>query len=494
MRIRQIIIGLSALCLLVSCRHKVEEIIMPYNDTLPPVVEDYVGLQDGHFVLNGKEWFPIMLNYKVEMQRVGDSLEVVPVSYYNGGSVREHFDTIASWGFNAVRVCLDVLSSEGDSASMFRATRRMVQTADSAGLRVMLLIKPPFEPYWQSYTKGLLRHLSDLPALWAYDFMNEPLYFDPEERRDKQSAVSLVAEWRHWVRTLAPRQLFTVALAEPIEVFEWDPALLPVDFIEMHTYHPLRVASEMWWYSHYAGKPWMIGETGLPADNDSVPYQWQCQFLTSTFYLAEMLGAIGYGWWEFQDSPAGVNFEAQYTGLRDSTGKAKLAADMKLVLNTCRGIDYEAERPVNYFNMLAYTNICLTGRVVDEDGNPIEGAVLRGWNEDWSVGMNTFTDEDGRFTLYSNDYCVHFELSAAGMTHLKFDRRNLHYINIGRLDPNALPNRDREYQQIDYRQYLNIVDGKRSVDLVYTSSDFNNYGLKADMGTLKLVHYKIVKK
>lgn len=457
-----------------------------YNDSLPPVQEDFVGLQEGHFVVNGELWKPLMLNYKAFIKEG----EVVPASWYGGESVRQHFDTIAAWGFNAVRVCLDVLDREGDSAAMFRATRRMVQQADSAGLRVMLLIKPPLDDYWASYTQGLLRSLADLPALWAYDFMNEPLYFDPQPERDKLEAVRLVAEWRHWVRTLAPYQLFTVATAEPIEVFEWDPSILPVDFIEMHTYHPLRVFSEMWWYSHYCGKPWMVGETGLPADNDSVPYEWQAQYAGETYLWAEHLGAIGYGWWEFSDYPQGVNFEAQYTGLRDTCGRVKPALrSLMEVAHSCndfRPID-ERLRPVNYFNMLAYSNICLRGKVVDrKSGKPIEGAVVRGWNDDWSVGMNTYTDADGCFTLYSNDYNVHFEISAPGMSREKFDRRNLRYDNPYGVDMKNLPNRQREYQQIDYRPYLGTSTPDCPFNMDFDSTHFFHYSLSGDMGTIRL--------
>ena len=105
------------------------------------------------------------------------------------------------------------------------------------------------------------------------------------------------------VRRNAPHQLFTIGLAEPIEVFEWDPPTIPVDFVEMHTYHPLRVQSEMWWYSHYCGKPWMVGETGLPADDDSVSYGAQMAFMFWTYRYAKINGACGYGWWSFRTAP-----------------------------------------------------------------------------------------------------------------------------------------------------------------------------------------------
>ena len=482
------ILLLLAICMLVlSCKQGSDDDIM-YNDSLPPITEGFVGLQDGHFVLDGDYWFPVMLNYKAFIRQVGDSLEVVPADYYHGRSIEDHFDTIVSWNFNSIRLCLDVLDSEMDSAAMFRATRRVIQKADSAGLHVMLLIKTPFDPYWQSYTKGLLRHLADLPALWAYDFFNEPLYFDPEPERDKMDAARIVSKWRHWVRQYAPYQLFTVATAEPIEVFEWDPALLPVDFIEMHTYHPLRVYPEMWWYSHYCGKPWMVGETGLPADNDSVPYEWQVGFMFQTYYDAVSLGAVGYGWWEFQDNPQGVNFEARYTGLSDIQGRPKHPWVRYFSYWMCLGPDENPLQPVNYYNMLAYSNIRLTGKVVDEaTGKPVEGAVIRGWNDDWSVGMNTYTDSNGRFTLYSNDYNVHFEVSAPRMSRQKFDRRNIRYSNSQGIDTKNLPDRQREYQQIDYKPYMNHeFDDIEPFNMSYDSSHFFRYSLEANMGTIKL--------
>ena len=484
-----------------SCNHPTTEEVI-YHDTLPIPAEGYVTLDGSNFAIDGKTWFPLMLNYKAEIRHVGDSLEVVPASYYHvndfsgtptspWANIRTHFDTIASWHFNSIRLCLDVLDSDMDSAAMFRATRRVIQQADSAGLRVMLLIKPPLDPYWQNYTQGLLRTLADLPALWAYDFMNEPLYFDPEPERDKMDAVRLVSLWRHWVRQYAPHQLFTVATAEPIEVFEWDPSILPVDFIEMHTYHPLRVFSEMWWYSHYCNKPWMVGETGLPADNDSVPYNWQFAFMFETYRFAKINGAAGFGWWEFQDCPEGVNFEAQYTGLRDKQGVRKPAVDMVSMIGyVCLGVgaDEDSKPPFNYHNMLGYNNIRLTGKVIDkESGLPIEGAVIRGWNEDWSVGMNTYSDSNGHFTLYSNDYNTHFEISAPSMSRVKFNRKNLKYKNIGNVDPNNLPNRSLEYQQIDYRPYLWLEpDGSLIGFLKHDTNQFNKFSLTSDLGLIKL--------
>ena len=436
----KIVLFLTAI-LLVGCKGKQDCVCLVCDETPALAASGYVSLENGHFSIDGETWFPMMLNYKAFIK----DGRVVPAPWYTGGDIREHFDTIASWGFNTVRVCLDVMEPGGDTAAMYRATRRMVQQADSAGLHVMLLIKAPIDDYWEHYTIGLMHRLADQPALWAYDLMNEPLYFDTVQNREKCDAYNLVCHWRQLVRTHAPHQLFTVATAEPIEVFEWDPAMLPVDFLEMHTYHPLRAQAEMWWYRHYTGRPWMVGETGLPADGDSVPYTAQVGFMCETYSYAKSHGAIGYGWWEFQDYPDGVNFEAQYTGLRDHNGQRKPAADLPNIFKyLCLGHETSEELlpPANYYNMLAYNNVAVTGRVVDSSGHPIEGAVIRGWNADWSVGMNTFSDSSGHFRLVSNDTCSHFEVSAPHYSKVKLDSILPYPTGI------PLPDRHREYQQI----------------------------------------------
>ena len=58
----------------------------------------------------------------------------------------------------------------------------------------------------------------------------------------------------------------------------------------------------------------MIGETALPADNDSVSYEHQRQFMIDAFRYTVDCGGCGFGWWDFQES-VNTHFEAQYSGL-----------------------------------------------------------------------------------------------------------------------------------------------------------------------------------
>ncbi|MCQ2300668.1 MAG: glycoside hydrolase family 5 protein [Bacteroidales bacterium] len=406
--------------------------------------------EQNRFALEGSPWFPLMLNYKLDA-------DLTPVSYYGDGAMAAHFQEIAAMGFNTVRICMDVTNEDEnglfyntsadpwrlakDTLPIFERVDSMLCWAGQNGLRVMLLIKPPLCRETRAFTKALLRHCAGNATLWAYDFMNEPLYFAPDTLETKDKAYRVVREWRRMMEHYAPHQLFTIGFAEPIEVFEWDPYLLPVDFVEIHTYHPLRFEAEIAWYRRL-GKPWMIGETALPADNREVGYEAQCAFLEQSFQMALDYRASGYGWWEYRDCPKGVNFEAQYAGLVDSNGQKKPAAErVKGLWHFRSGKDKLPRR--DYSNFLLYRNVCVKGVVCDKKSRqPVDNVVVRGWNEDWSVGVNTFFHEDdGCFYLWGNDFFSHFEISAPGYTKAKFDKKL-----FNDKDSVCLPNRGREYQ------------------------------------------------
>jgi hypothetical protein len=141
--------------------------------------------------------------------------------------------------------------------------------------------------------------------------------------------------------------------------------------------------------------------------------------------------------------------------------------------------------PANYYNMLAYKNLAVTGRVLDSEGAPIEGAVVRGWNDDWSVGMNTYTDSTGHFRLVSNDICTHFEISAPHHSREKFNRTPSYPAGL------ALPDKGREYQQIPLRGwgYLMPIPGGDSQEMLLPNDPKRfeaSTAVEASIGDIKL--------
>lgn len=509
---------LSFLCslLMVNCVQQPEPLSIPQPRTTRAV--DFVYIDGNHFAINDTVWFPLMINYKVDFHRIGDTVVLSPAFYYDDpdcfdnttvtgerNQMERHFAMLSRLGFNAIRICMD--KPRWDSTGFFYGNREepiylgqhkaeilvnldsLMAMAHRKGLRVMLLPKSPIDDEVVEFTSILMQHFQDNPTLFAYDLFNEPLYFDSVPERSKDSAFKIVCCWRELMDQYAPHQLFTIGFSEPIEVFEWDPTLLPVDFIEVHTYHPLRVGNEMWWYSHYGGKPWMVGETALPADDSLVSYANQQRFMEQSFDYARSLGAAGYGWWEFQEAPYG-NYEARYTGLYRHDAKGTYPKPVAQTVATLmdRPINPCSQRPNNYRNMLGYSHWVIEGKVIDTDNRPVAGAVLRGWNDDWSIGVNTFSDTNGRFTLVSGKPCTHFEISAPCMSHQKFDYPDAKYIDLEgnplseerRLEAEALP--VLEYQQIPL---LHLLDSD-SAFFHYRRSDFEIPSYRYDMGTIQL--------
>ena len=100
--------------------------------------------------------------------------------------------------------------------------------------------------------------------------------------------------------------------------------------------------------------------------------------------------------------------------------------------------------------------------------------------------MNTFTNKEGVFTLYSNDECTHFEVSAPGMSKLKFDNK----LNYTTIDSNytidSLPNRKLEYHNISYKPFL-LND---TILFHFDASLFDKAKIEGDMGILYLEKIK----
>ncbi|MCL2329226.1 MAG: carboxypeptidase-like regulatory domain-containing protein [Bacteroidetes bacterium] len=468
----------------------------------------FVQLNGNEFQLNDTAFFPLMINYVLNWRVVNDTFVLSPHRYYEDKRIaglqtaaeinerfRAHFEYIREMGFNTIRLCFDRTSGENfyeadgkkifvkeNYAEILRALDTVVRIARENDLKLMLLIKEPVENAdLEFFTEKLLQHFCAEPTIFTYDFINEPLYFDKNGKRSKEDVVAIVAGWRAMMTRLAPHQLFTIGFAEPLEVFRWDAQLLDVDFVSFHTYHPLRALNEIYWYSTYIDKPFMIGETALPADNDTVPYEYQRQFLKKSYEFARDCGAIGYGWWEFQEAhgygwsnfkeTCCGDFNVRHTALLNTRDSVVTAKNKYIIYGTPKPAvaeiayfsDYQPktkQRPVNYYNMLGYSNFVIHGSVIDgTTEKPVAGAVIRGWNKEWNVGVNTFSDEQGNFTLFSNDKLVHFKISAPGMNAVNFTNKSLEYsaTKFAYTHIDSVPNRLLEYQNISYMPFLDTV-------------------------------------
>jgi hypothetical protein len=258
----------------------------------------------------------------------------------------------------------------------------------------------------------------------AYDLFNEPLYFDKPER-DKKEVYEITRRWKKLCKRNSPRQLITIGLAGIREVHAWDPMTVNADFISFHPYEhePEQVRNEIYWYSKYVKKPWLIGETAIPADDDSVPYREQKEFANKTLKQALNCGAWGYSWWQYKDV-RWQKFHSSYMGVINRNGQTKAGTDdlivngtPKMVAEVFKKFDPNARKDScicldNYFNYSQHHACRIIGRLLDKKNKPIEGGIILAWNQWWSSSYHTITKPDGSFELLGDFPFYHWIASA----------------------------------------------------------------------------------
>lgn len=435
----------------------------------------FVGLDKYGFVAGGERFFPMAVNYIACLRTDGQRVWMAPSTSYashvpgtmdsgaDSAQLTADLRSIREMGFNTVRVVgfaeqafdsaaillrardlsdsLVWLSVEGEGAvgKYLDAVTTLIEAARDAGLRCILLTQVrPYAPSTDRHFALIADHFVNDTIILAYDLFNEPLYFDRPER-PKQEAHAILEHWRALFDEHAPHQLYTLGLTGIRETFEFDPNMLGVDFISYHPYEyePDQVRNELHWYRNNVDVPWIIGETAIPADNDSVPYSEQADFARKTLLQSRACGAFGYSWWQFQDVKWG-RFHADFMGVLSREGISLTASGdtvfgtRKPVADAIKEFDPWADPgpcvcPTNYRNYSDGRVSKVTGRLVDEHGAPINEGTIIAWNEVWNQSYHTTSGPDGRFELRAPVWLHHWMASA---TRYSMDR--------GDCDPNGM--------------------------------------------------------
>ena len=434
---------------------KSEAVLEPHE-----VDKKFVSIKDNRFYVDGQPFYPKVINFVISL-RVNDTAmwPAIYVGYGPNGlfpyddkisslkDLQAHLNLVKELGYNTVRLvgigepevrdrttgrinfkasfgnnhnyCL-YLNNDNDYTKYLNALDDLMKEVENAGLKAILTTRLFKESHdTEINLEKITSHFKDNTSLLAYDFFNEPLYFDSLERK-KEDVYYITLKWQKIAKKNDPNHLTTIGLANQRELFEWDPNLMNVDFISFHPYEfeKDQVRNEMYWYNRFVKKPWIIGETGIPADNDSVPYSDQVAFANKTMLQNYNCGGMGYSWWQFKDVDWKI-YHQNFLGVLSWTGETKTRKG-EIVNGTPKPVnkainDFDVKQKKgkceclsNYYNFNNHNKFRVTGKMVNEDGEPIEGGEILAWDEWWVNHHVTTTKPDGTFELYSEYSFYHW--------------------------------------------------------------------------------------
>ncbi|MBL0095256.1 MAG: cellulase family glycosylhydrolase [Bacteroidetes bacterium] len=425
---------------------------------------EFVFIKDNQFISDGKPFFPKAINFIVSL-RLNDTImwpsvyiSYVPQQDFHSTNMdscihelKATLQLIKDIGYNTVRLTTIgepeirdkytgrinfkanygtnynyplYLNSEEKYNKYFNAVELLLNAVEEAGLKAIFTTKLFHEaPETEEHFAKLTKHFSTNTTIMAYDFFNEPLYFDSLERK-KEDVYYITKKWHAIQKTNAPNQMSTIGLACQRELFEWDPNIVNVDFISFHPYEyePDQVRNELYWYYKFVNKPWIIGETGIPSNNDSIPYENQVAFAKKTLLQTFNCGGMGYSWWQYKDVEWG-GYHQNYLGVVNNTGTTfnskgqSVHGTPKPVNSAIKDFDPTQKKgpcecPPNYYNFSSNNQFRLSGKLLDEDGRPLEGGGILAWDEWWVNHYFSTTKADGSFELYSDYKFYHFMVSS----------------------------------------------------------------------------------
>ncbi len=362
--------------------------------------------------------------------------------------------------------------TDQNSVTHFNIILNILNVAYTAGLKVILVtgqsFKDTISPFnrimWQTYDTQAasdfavyLTKLSSLlanhPALLAYDFINEPIYQEMYRNGNnnfvtKDIICSYVTQWYDAVRVNDNNHLITIGSGVLDELFFFDPAVMKLDFYSAHLYtkgYPLhyryteptdhgvlngfdRYKIINYWMSSVYPMPWIMGETGFSADDNTAPFPrfhpdpvyhnppWmfgseaqQHDFAEMSLEVTRNALASGYAWWAFQNvywfnlNNQPHEYTEDFFGLLyygTSTNPlpekpATAAFENYLDINGLPPPFVPLAQPANYYDPYEIASNCssclssaVDGMVYDQKGYGIKNAVIIGTS--WVKTIDAF--------------------------------------------------------------------------------------------------------
>jgi hypothetical protein len=217
-------------------------------------------------------------------------------------------------------------SSDLNLQKLLNQYHQVIQKAADAGLYVILVPSGGLDLFKDQsevddYQNLLLEFCDSLryeTNLLAWDLINEP-FIDDKTDRLKGDVCAWTTQLYNTIHTVDSNHLITIGGCIILDIPEWDPSVLKIDFWSPHVYPPNKprlplllnsalekVTNDIIWLANNCPIPWIIGEAGFVAeDDDSTHFVWgteaeQAIYAQQTLDTVRNAGGSGYAWWQFQ--------------------------------------------------------------------------------------------------------------------------------------------------------------------------------------------------
>mgnify|MGYP002713106751 CR=1 FL=1 len=323
--------------------------------------DGYVSLDGKKFQLNGNEWYPMIMNYNIDV-RLGlhNTYYVTPrMSYhpafsstnqnpwsnspsagidYSSDAILAHLQKIKGMNFNTIRLTgfalspntqneledyfgREILSVFGSYENYFSHIKSVIDKAECVGLKVILLtggdgIETASNEY-SYYLYQLANYFKNEETILGYDFYNEPYYFQAEPHLSKSNIYDVVKCWNHAIKSASPEHLTTIGVHGFKNTKDWDSNILQVDFLSFHMYQTWDVENiekHFKWIAETVNEAWVVGEIGTPTMHSGALYdpitdKWVSRgdynylrtFISTYMNVAKNAGASGFSLWNYQN-------------------------------------------------------------------------------------------------------------------------------------------------------------------------------------------------
>jgi hypothetical protein len=428
----------------------------------------FVNVNCNNFELNGNSFQPLVCCYRIRFTKdyINNNFYLSPdwnySTYPNWGSpsdvggpgrfffsqtndkgvsltkVQQDMAKIKSLGFNTIRIDIAPVNNNGileiptgSYESYFTIVDQLLGFINTQNLKVIFLVGPDkgweVHESFKSYLEIISSHFKNNTSILGYDLCNEPFrFFYNNNVNDKYKISNWVTEWCYAIKKNDQNHLITIGLTDSDNTINWDPLIMPIDFVSFHFYgrsenlqtSKERISSDIYWAAKTIKMPWIIGEIGFSGSNLNVDdpnlvvgsENDQANFAIYSMQKSLDCKCKGYTWWQYQNIMMNdpwennlglINFYG-INGFTDETNKQ--AANVISSFWNMSSNTNNCTKPSNYYNRYNYTSIDKTGRVIGNNGLPVENAVIMGWKQIGTTYAyySTYSDANGYFTLRSN--------------------------------------------------------------------------------------------